>query len=402
MMPETSQAFTPLLPRILIADDQQDVLDALRLLLKGRGYVTHAATSPSALLEALARRDFDLILMDLNYARDTTSGREGLDLLARLQALEHAPPIVVMTGWATIGLAVEAMQRGVGDFVEKPWVNSRLLEILGKQIDQGRARREARRRAALESRAQIEMLSQLHRQEQEIEEVRAIQQGLLPHEIPRMAGFEIAGAWQPARVVGGDYLDVLPFGADSLGLCIADVAGKGLPAAILMSNFQAALHGLASSSLSPDALCEQLNSFLCRNISSDRFVTFFYSQLDGPSRRLHYANAGHNPPIVLHDDGSHDRLREGGGVLGVFPAQKFARGSMDLSPGDLLILFTDGVTEACNPAGEEFGETRLLHLVEENRSAPVEDLQKKILESVGGFCRGQWEDDATLVVLAVS
>lgn len=402
MMPETPQAFTPLRPRILIADDQQDVLDALRLLLKGHGYVTHAVTSPSALLEALARREFDLILMDLNYARDTTSGREGLDLLARLQAVEDAPPIVVMTGWATIGLAVEAMQRGVGDFVEKPWVNSRLLEILGKQIDQGRARREARRRAALESRAQIEMLSQLHRQEQEIEEVRVIQQGLLPREIPRMAGFEIAGAWQPARVVGGDYLHVLPFGADSLGLCIADVAGKGLPAAILMSNFQAALRGLASSSLSPDALCEQLNSFLCRNISSDRFVTFFYSQLDGPSRRLHYANAGHNPPIVLHDDGSHDRLREGGGVLGVFPAQKFARGSMDLSPGDLLILFTDGVTEACNPAGEEFGETRLLHLVEENRSAPVEDLQKKILESVGSFCRGQWEDDATLVVLAVS
>ena len=104
--------------RILIADDQPDVLEALRLLLKGHGYTTEAVASPAALLESLARREFDLILMDLNYARDTTSGREGLDLLAQLNAVETAPPIVVMTGWASVGLAVEAMQHGVGDFVE--------------------------------------------------------------------------------------------------------------------------------------------------------------------------------------------------------------------------------------------------------------------------------------------
>src|ERR1700751_5401562 len=108
-------------PRILIADDQVDVLEALRLLLKGHGYVTEAVASPAALLDAISRREFDLILMDLNYARDTTSGREGLDLLGRLQTINGAPPIVVMTGWATVGLAVEAMQRGVGDFIEKPW-----------------------------------------------------------------------------------------------------------------------------------------------------------------------------------------------------------------------------------------------------------------------------------------
>ena len=123
------------LPRILIADDQPDVLEALRLLLKGHGYSTESVTSPSALIESLAKKEFDLILMDLNYARDTTSGREGLDLLAQLQANEGTPPIVVMTGWASVGLAVEAMQRGVGDFVEKPWANVRLLEILKKQIE---------------------------------------------------------------------------------------------------------------------------------------------------------------------------------------------------------------------------------------------------------------------------
>jgi DNA-binding NtrC family response regulator len=105
------------LPRILIADDQPDVLEALRLLLKGHGYLTESVASPAALLDSLTTKQFDLVLMDLNYARDTTSGREGLDLLAQLQAIDGAPPIVVMTGWATVGLAVEAMQRGVGDFV---------------------------------------------------------------------------------------------------------------------------------------------------------------------------------------------------------------------------------------------------------------------------------------------
>src|SRR6202007_2148646 len=125
------------LPRILIADDQPDVLEALRLLLKGHGYTTESVTSPAALIDSLSKKEFDLILMDLNYARDTTSGREGLDLLAQLQTIEGTPPIVVMTGWGSVGLAVEAMQHGVGDFVEKPWANGRLLEILKKQIEAG-------------------------------------------------------------------------------------------------------------------------------------------------------------------------------------------------------------------------------------------------------------------------
>src|SRR5579859_1575850 len=139
--------------RILIADDQPDVLLALRLLLKGNGYATETVSSPAELLEAVAVREFDLVLMDLNYARDTTSGQEGLDLLSHLSAIENVPPIIVMTGWATVGLAVEAMQRGVTDFVEKPWTNSQLLEVLGKQITLGRERRESARLAVQETQA---------------------------------------------------------------------------------------------------------------------------------------------------------------------------------------------------------------------------------------------------------
>src|SRR5215470_3144315 len=143
-------------PRILIADDQPDVLGALALLLKGHGYITEAVSSPAELLEVIAVREFDLLLMDLNYARDTTSGREGLDLLTHLKTISDIPPIVVMTGWATVGIAVEAMQEGVGDFVEKPWTNTKLLEILKKQIAIGRERRESALKVAKENRAHHE------------------------------------------------------------------------------------------------------------------------------------------------------------------------------------------------------------------------------------------------------
>jgi sigma-B regulation protein RsbU (phosphoserine phosphatase) len=387
--------------RILIADDQLDVLRALCLLLKGHGYTTETVTSPADLLEALQRSEFDLLLMDLNYARDTTSGREGLDLLTRLKAMESVPPIVVMTGWATVGVAVEAMQRGVTDFVEKPWTNSQLLEVLRKQITLGRERRESARLAVQETKAQKVIASQFHEQEHEIAEARAIQEGFLPKEIAQLPGYEIASAWQSARVVGGDYFDVLPFDGETFGLCIADVAGKGLPAALLMSNLQAAVRGLASPSLPPEELCARLNALLCRNMASDRFVTLFYAQLDGPARRLRYVSAGHNSPFVLHADGSHERLREGGGVLGVFANQAFRSGVAQLQSGDRMVLFTDGVTEACNAGEEEFGEERLLTVLQENRGRSAREIQKEILLAVSAFSHGLWQDDATLLVVAV-
>jgi phosphoserine phosphatase RsbU/P len=246
-----------------------------------------------------------------------------------------------------------------------------------------------------------ELALQLHEQEQENSEARSIQQGLLPKEIPQIPGYEIASAWQSARVVGGDYFDVLPFDADSLGLCIADVAGKGFSAALLMSNLQASVRGLAAPSLPPDELCLRLNALLHRNMEGDRFVTFFYAHLDGPARRLCYVNAGHSPPIVLHRDGSHHRLKEGGGVLGVFSDQTFVSGVIHLQPGDRLILFTDGVTEASNTGEEEFGEQRLLELLGAHRTSTPAEIKDKILNALANFNRSIWHDDVTLLILAV-
>src|SRR4030095_16695841 len=126
------------IPRTLIADDQPDILEALGLLLKGEGFQTEAVTSPAAALDAIKSRNFDILLMDLNYARDTTSGQEGLDLLTHVQALDDSLPIVVMTAWGSVELAVEAMRRGVRDFILKPWENHRLVNILRTQIEAGR------------------------------------------------------------------------------------------------------------------------------------------------------------------------------------------------------------------------------------------------------------------------
>src|SRR4051794_15287455 len=128
-------------PRVLIADDQREVREALRLMLKAEGFETETAASPAEILQAVATRDFDAVLMDLNYTRDTTSGREGLELMDRLRAVDGSLPLVVMTAWASVDVAVEAMRRGARDFVEKPWDNARLLAILRNQIDLHRALR---------------------------------------------------------------------------------------------------------------------------------------------------------------------------------------------------------------------------------------------------------------------
>src|SRR3954471_23417850 len=132
-------------PHILVSDDQSDVLEALRLLLKGTGFDVDTVGSPSAALSALERRDYDAMLLDMNYTRDTTSGKEGLDLLLQLQSLEPNMPVVVMTAWGTIDNAVEAMRRGARDYVEKPWDNARLVSILATQVELGRALRRAQR-----------------------------------------------------------------------------------------------------------------------------------------------------------------------------------------------------------------------------------------------------------------
>jgi sigma-B regulation protein RsbU (phosphoserine phosphatase) len=372
-------------PRTLIADDQADVRAALRLLLKGAGYQTEAADSPKAVLDALQQQKFDLVLMDLNYARDTTSGKEGLDLISRIQALDHDLPIVVMTAWATVDLAVESMRLGVRDFVQKPWENSRLLRKLRTQIEQGRVRRREHDRE--------------HQLRIELNEAREIQRGLMPRRMPHLQGFSLASAWQPAHEVSGDYLAAFKLNESSAGLCVADVAGKGFPAALLMSNMQAALKSLVSENVAPSELCVKLNQIMCGNTPLRKFVSCFYANLDVLGRKLTFTNAGHNPPLLMRHNGECKQLDDGGCVIGAFPDSDYIQGEIRLYSGDKLLLFTDGVTEARHSSGEEFGEHRLHDCLRSYRDRDAAELRTLILNEVTQFCGNNFDDDAALMVV---
>jgi len=366
--------------RVLVADDQPDILLALRLLLARNGYQVETANSPQTVLEALSSHTFDVLLMDLNYARDTTSGREGMDLLDRLAHLENLPPIVAMTAWATLDLTIEGMRRGVCDFVLKPWDNRELLAILGQQIAKGKRQR-------------------LERQDQAA--LRDVQQGLLPKTMPSIPGCELSGVCLAASTVGGDYFDAVKLPHQRIALCVGDVSGKGLPASLLMANLQAAVHAYADIGIEPKTLCQKVNQIICGNIAVDRFITFFCATLDVASRRLRYANAGHNAPVLVRLDGSYERLETGGLVLGVDRRAGYEQGNLDLACGDRLVLFTDGVTEAVNARGEEYGEPLLLDLLVESRHLGAGALQETVVNSVKRFSDGRLKDDSTVVVAAM-
>lgn len=372
-------------PRTLIADDQPDVLEALRLLLKTEGYQIEAVNSPAGVLDKLKSGPFDVLLMDLNYTRDTTSGREGLDLLAHIQAIDSTLPVVVMTAWGSVELAVEAMQHGVGDFVLKPWENARLLQTLRTQIEKGQLKR-----------------TELRREQAELDEARAVGEALLPRTIPQIPGLEIATTSQPVRSLGGDYFDVIELGDGKLGICIADVAGKGVPAALLMSNVQATVRTLGAELLPPAELVGRLNRSVHRSTTPSKFVTLCYCVIDLKAHRVTYTDAGHCAPILVRASGEVVRLKAGGAVLGVFPEWTYEQAAVALEPGDRLVLFTDGVTEAANSRDEEFGEERLAQLISALRDRGAQELKNRILQTVSSFTGGRAQDDATLVVAAVS
>jgi sigma-B regulation protein RsbU (phosphoserine phosphatase) len=213
-------------------------------------------------------------------------------------------------------------------------------------------------------------------------------------------GVELAVAWQPANGVGGDCFDTLAFGP-ALGVSIADIAGKGLPAALLMSNLQAAVRAFAQESVPPSSICGSVNRLLCRNMASGRFATFCYARIEPAARRMVYSNAGHNPPLLVRADGSIAALGLGGMVLGVFPENAYEQAELAVDRGDRVVFYTDGITEARNAEGDEYGEDRLAAVALGARAQPVEAIKDALLANVNGFTGGKFEDDATLIVVGI-
>jgi phosphoserine phosphatase RsbU/P len=242
----------------------------------------------------------------------------------------------------------------------------------------------------------------LQQQEQELDRAREIQQDLMPKVLPQLPRVELAGAWQPARTVGGDYFDVIQLDANRLGICIGDVAGKGITAALLMANLQASFRAFATAQESPAGVCAKLNAFLCGNLASGKFVTFFYAIFNAYDRSLQYENAGHCPAILLKAGGKTELLSGGGAVLGVLPDWTYKDFVVQLHPGDRLLLFTDGVTEAANAQFEEFGNERIIQSLRENDGTVTAlATQRKIMEEVTRFCASNFQDDATILVAAI-
>ena len=238
-------------------------------------------------------------------------------------------------------------------------------------------------------------------QEQELDKAREIQQGLLPKKIPQVSGLEVVGTWQPARVVGGDYFDVLKFSEGKIGVCIGDVVGKGISAALLMANLQASFRAFASEAVSPCTLVGKLNEVISNNIAADKFVTFCYCLIDTTDNRLTYASAGHCPPILFHKSGEAVPLKEGGTPLGIFPDREYEHAGLQLESGDRLVLYTDGLTEAMNLDEQEFGEQRLVELGSRDVTLGASEMLAAIKREVVSFCNGSFQDDFTLVVVAV-
>jgi len=303
-------------------------------------------------------------------------------LVSQIRLIDENLPLVVMTAWSSVDLAVEAMRRGASDFVQKPWHNRQLLEKLETQVERCRSLRLAQRQRA-----------------DERQDAREIQNHLLPKSMPQVKDYEIAGMTQPVRFVGGDYYDVVRISETQTVLCIADVAGKGMPAALLMSSLQAALKPLMWDIRSPREVCHRLNRMLCEIAPVGKFISFFYGVLDSQDHRLTYCNAGHNPPMVVRGNGVSSELNAAGAVLGQFPDWVYEQSDVQLHPGDTVMLFTDGLVEACNRDDEEFGEERLVGIARENRGGRADDLERLVIQAALEHCGGHFQDDASLIVL---
>jgi phosphoserine phosphatase RsbU/P len=188
---------------------------------------------------------------------------------------------------------------------------------------------------------------------------------------------------------------------DRLAICIGDVVGKGITAALLMANLQAAFRAFATADAGPAAVCSRLNAFMCGNVANGKFISFFYCIVDARDRSLAYENAGHCPAQLVRRSGESMALRGDGAVLGVLPEWTYTNNRLQLESGDRLVLFTDGVTEAEDLHGTEFGEERVLRALREAGGGSAEDVRRKLMNDVTTYCHGQFRDDATLVVLAV-
>lgn len=267
--------------------------------------------------------------------------------------------------------------------------DQRLLSIIAAQSAQ-----------VIENARLYEEEQALLRMEEELRVAYEIQMHLLPKEAPQLAGCDIAGKSIPAKEVGGDYYDFIPISDHQLAICLGDVSGKGMPAALLMANLQATVRGQTLSGNSCGDCVQQSNRLLFQSTDIQKFATLFYGILDTEKNEMHYANAGHDNPFLFSRNGEVRRLGTGGTVLGFMEDASYEDEVVQCNPGDLLVVYSDGVTDAMDADENEFGEERLEALVRDNLGVSSNELIGKIISSVQSSSGGTPQfDDITLVVV---
>jgi sigma-B regulation protein RsbU (phosphoserine phosphatase) len=286
-----------------------------------------------------------------------------------------------------IGVLTVYNRRGTGGFSEE---DQRLLSIVAAQSAQ-----------IVENARLYEEERALRRVEEEIRLASEIQMGLLPEAPPAVPGYEIAGASFPAEVVGGDYFDFIT-GTDhgEVAICLGDVSGKGLSAALLMANLQATIRTQALMDLPPGECVAHANALLARSTDPEKFATFFYGILHPHEHTLAYSNAGHDPPLLVSQQKGVRRLETGGVVLGFLDQSPYEEATVPIAPGDLLVAYSDGVTDATNDRDEPFGGERLIGLLEDCLEQHVNDVIGSIVAAVRQHAAGAPQsDDITLVAV---
>lgn len=365
---------------IVVIEDDPAIRRGLVKSLQAESYDVLTAANGDDGYRMVREKQPDLVILDLMLP-----GMNGYEVCEQMRRHGLATPVLMLTAQGQETNRVQGFEAGADDYVRKPFSVRELI---------GRVRAILRRS---EGRSDIA-------NQRELDEARQIQQRLMPAEIPQSSGLSIAGTCRPARIAGGDYYDVLKLDNGGVAVCIADVCGKGMPAAMMMANLQAAVKTCATKGLTPRELCENVNRVMCGNIAGRGFITFFYAVIDSDSagrKRCTYCNAGHNPPILFMQDGALDRLDCGGGVLGVFNDWRYEEREVCLDCGDRLLLYTDGITESRNSAGEEFGENKLVDLVRHLPQAGVAAMVEQTIAAAGQFNNGDFEDDVTVVAVTV-
>ncbi|MFC1492445.1 SpoIIE family protein phosphatase [candidate division KSB1 bacterium] len=253
---------------------------------------------------------------------------------------------------------------------------------------------------SLENARLFEETIEKQKMEEELAVATEIQNNLLPKRFPEFENLELEAVNIPSKYVGGDYYDFIKISDDILVTVIADVSGKGVPASLLMANLQASIRALAQEVEDPAILTGKVNDIIYENTASDKFITFFYSRFTRSTGELEYCNAGHNHPVVITNSGEITYLDEGGLILGMLPDIIYKKGKVVLNPGDTVVMYTDGITEALNHKEEEFEETRLMEVIEREHNNSASTIESSIINAVYDFVNGYPQsDDLTLVVL---